>query len=165
MLNETQIYIALKEYLSDNYWQILGGEPPGGTDHLPVIELKDPINSEKGSKGSKKVDLICFKESYFLLLELKPRYSFSDVSKLNGITSKQEWREAFLKALEDKKVLPLELTGDRSLYTKDSSYLIKAVGYNEHQPLGPEDFVTFLVGNGVNYSLGKDVPYSIRKLF
>jgi hypothetical protein len=87
------------------------------------------------------------------------------VSKLNAITSKQEWREAFLKALEDKKVLPQEVSADRNLYTKDSSYLIKAVGYNEHQPFGPEDFVTFLVGNSVNYNLGKEVPYTVKKLF
>ena len=51
-------------------WNILGGEPPGGTDfELPVIEMK---GSDLGSSlGSKKIDLICFKDNFFLLLELK----------------------------------------------------------------------------------------------
>jgi hypothetical protein len=80
MIEENFIYQILKKYLREQNWIILGGEPPAGTNHIPVIEVRDPLNFKKGSKGSKKIDLVAFKSSFFLLLELKPSYSYYDIS-------------------------------------------------------------------------------------
>ncbi len=80
MIEENLIYQILKKYLREQNWIILGGEPPGGTIHIPIIEVRDPLNFKKGSKGSKKIDLVAFKSSFFLLLELKPSYSYYDIS-------------------------------------------------------------------------------------
>ena len=41
----------VKEYLQQQSWLILGGEPPEGTNHIPVIEVLDSLNFEKGTKG------------------------------------------------------------------------------------------------------------------
>src|SRR3989344_1915664 len=82
MVSETQIYLTLKKYLPEKGWILVGGEPPDGTNSMPRIELKDDTHLVKGSKGSKKIDLLFFKEGYFLLLELKEMYNFSDVKKL-----------------------------------------------------------------------------------
>jgi hypothetical protein len=48
---ENVVYKKLKKYLQQQSWIILGGEPPGGTNHIPVIEVRDSLNFEKGSKG------------------------------------------------------------------------------------------------------------------
>jgi hypothetical protein len=57
MSEESVVYQKLKEYLQQQNWIILGGEPPGGTNHIPVIEVTNSLNLEKGRKGSKKLFL------------------------------------------------------------------------------------------------------------
>ena len=44
MIEENLIFQILKKYLREQNWIILGGEPPGGTNHIPVIEVRDPLN-------------------------------------------------------------------------------------------------------------------------
>ena len=134
MLEENQIYQKLKSFLLEKNWKVLGGEPPGGTDHLPVIEIKDSTNKEKGSKGSKKIDLIAFKAPFFLLLELKKSFANSDVIKLDEITQSNEWRKAFLDALNEKRVLDKnEIKLETSQYLSSSNFFIKAIGYNKSE--------------------------------
>jgi hypothetical protein len=57
MSEESVVYQKLKEYLQQQNWIILGGEPPGGTNHIHVIEVTNSLNLEKGRKGSKKLFL------------------------------------------------------------------------------------------------------------
>jgi hypothetical protein len=52
MLDENTLYEKVKNYLKTTGWIILGGQPARGTNHLPVIEVKD--SPSRGSKGSKK---------------------------------------------------------------------------------------------------------------
>jgi hypothetical protein len=102
---ENIVYQKLKDYLQQHSWIILGGEPPGVTNHIPVIEVRDPLNFEKGSKGSKKIVLVAFKLPFFLLLELTASYSSRDIHKLNKLTNYQSAREAFINALLAKELL------------------------------------------------------------
>ena len=75
----------MKEYLSRLDWTVVAGEPPNGTDHMPVFEMHDSDYTGKGSKGSKKIDLLAYKKPYFLLIELKGKYVQSDVKKLDEL--------------------------------------------------------------------------------
>ena len=165
MLNENQIYQKFKTYLREHNWDILGGEPPGGTDNdVPVIELKDPNNTRGGSTGSKKIDLICFKEEHFLLLELKKIFAKSDITKLNDICGSEIWRKELLHALKEKH-LPLADLQEEN-YTDDDELLIKALSFNDTGKRGPEDFITFLVSNNnIQAYFGANITENIRNLF
>lgn len=52
MLDKNTLHEKVKNYLKTTGWIILGGQPARGTNHLPVIEVKD--SPSRGSKGSKK---------------------------------------------------------------------------------------------------------------
>ena len=163
MLTESEIYIKFKKHLRSLGWNILGGEPPGGTDfELPVIEMK---GSALGSSlGSKKIDLICFKDNFFLLLELKKIFAESDITKLNDICGSEIWRKEFLHALEEKHRLPPNLQEEN--YTDDDELLIKALSFNDTGKKGPEDFITFLVSNNnIQAHFGANITENIRNLF
>jgi len=90
-LKEPEIYLLAKRLLKKNDWEIIGGEPPDGTDNIPRIEIHDPNNKNKGSGGSKKIDLIAFKDEKLLLLELKTYFDATDILKLDDIVSKKDW--------------------------------------------------------------------------
>jgi hypothetical protein len=167
LLEESLIYQKLKEYLSQQNWLILGGEPPGGTNQIPVIEIRNQLNLKKGSKGSKKIDLVAFRSSFFLLLELKPSYSYNDIHKLNEITIHPSGREAFLNALLAKGLLKSNnILIDYQQYIISCRYMIKAVAYNVSKKLAPADFITFLVHtNLVTPSFGRNIPHQVQALF
>jgi len=167
LVDENRVYQLSKEYLLERNWLILGGEPPGGTDHLPVIEIKDPTYLGKGSKGSKKIDLIGFKNEFFLLLELKEQFSKTDIEKLNEIVESKKWRKAFINALEDKKIIAKnKLEISTSQYIDSRDFLIKSLGFNDSDKVGPDDFITFHVSNNkINPSFGKSIDEKIKKLF
>jgi len=83
-MNETEVYIATKTVLKQIGLKLIGGQPPNGTDSLPVIEIADPSILSKGSKGSFKPDLIAFcpTRQKIVIVECKPEFSLSDVEKL-----------------------------------------------------------------------------------
>jgi len=39
-MTEDEVYVRAKRLLREQGWDILGGQPPRGTDSLPVIEVK-----------------------------------------------------------------------------------------------------------------------------
>ena len=166
MVSETKIYLALKKFLPEKGWILIGGEPPDGTNSMPRIELKDETNISKGSKGSKKIDLLFYKEGYFLLLELKEKYNFSDVKKLNEIRENEKWRNAFMKALEEKRALELKnITIDEEKYIQSTQFLIKSIAYSEGKSL-LEDFVTLVINEeGIKMNFGSKIPDHIKQLF
>lgn len=165
MSNENQIYEILKSYVQSLGWIVLGGEPPGGTDHIPVIQLKNPHMTQKGIIGSKKIDLVFLKNNYFLLLELKEDYAFSDVEKLDEITSSNEWKQSFFRALREKSIhrkhgIALE-PEDESKYC-----LIKALGFNKKDNLKLPDYVIFHINEkSVELEFGVKISDAIQRLF
>ena len=84
-MREDEIYILTKSFLMKSGWKIIGGQPPKGTDKYPVIEIKSAANSDKGSLGSFKPDLVATKDSWLLLCECKPGLDLNDVYKLREI--------------------------------------------------------------------------------
>lgn len=79
---ETKLYIALKSYLKINGWHLIAGQPPSGTDHLPVLEIKSQVGDVKGSRDSYKPDLVAVSTNTLLIVEIKPSYSANDDAKL-----------------------------------------------------------------------------------
>ena len=87
--------MGLKKYLKREGWSLLGGQPPSGTDHLPLIEIKNFIGDEKGSKYSFKPDLVAYRKSEMLIVEIKPCFSASDLEKLHEIVVDVNRQDAF----------------------------------------------------------------------
>lgn len=85
-INETHVYFQTKDLLKKMGWVIIAGEPAGGSDEIPRVEIRDINNMGKGSKGSYKIDLISMKNNLLLLTEVKVRFSLKDVEKLNNIS-------------------------------------------------------------------------------
>ncbi|MEM0287011.1 MAG: hypothetical protein QXG05_02400 [Nitrososphaerota archaeon] len=168
MLNENQVYLALKQWLHKEGWLVVGGEPPGGTNDIPVVEMKNATHTMKGSKGSRKIDLVAFRDGYFLLIECKPSFSKSDVDKLNEVVSQKKWRAAFVRAVTEKRIAQRLLLTSKDLarYVDQPQLLIKAVGFSQSTKKGPEDFITLcLTRENVIPYFGRKIPDVIRKLF
>jgi len=87
MLQEDEVYIGAKAFLKANGWTLLGGQPPSGCNHLPVIEIKDPNRVSIGSKGAYKPDLVAHRDGVTMIVECKPDFSKMDEAKLLGILS------------------------------------------------------------------------------
>lgn len=88
-MTQGEVYYYLKLRLQNNGWELLGGEPPDGSNALRRIEIRSKQVDRKGSTGSYKIDLIAKKASYLALIEIYPTYSQKDVDKLNLITGKR----------------------------------------------------------------------------
>ena len=90
----------MKEYLSKLEWTIVAGDPPHGTDHIPVFEMHDSDYVGKGSKGSKKIDLLAYKKKYFLLIELKGKYADDQ--------TEGDWFKARSKLFDDAEIVIIQ---------------------------------------------------------
>lgn len=84
-MRESSIYINAKRWFSSNGYVVLAGQPPNGSDNIPVVEIKSVKNIVKGSSGSYKPDLIVCNAFEFWLVECKPRYSRTDEVKLESV--------------------------------------------------------------------------------
>lgn len=146
MLSEPEIYVYAKWFLDRRGWTLVGGEPPGGTDALPRIEAKDPSHAEKGSAGSKKVDLIAYRGGDLLLLELKPTFHRSDVVKLNELVETRKWRVAFLESCEERNAFSRAgiADGDVRDAILSGEALVKGIGLGEYHDL-PDDYLLTVV--------------------
>jgi hypothetical protein len=116
-MNEGQVYLSASRYLRESGWIIIGGQPPAGTDHLPVIEIKDPDHLGKGSKGSFKPDLVAWDGAILLLVELKPKFSTSDRSKLFRTLEDPRriralWREISQRDIRDSEGMRIAEFGE-----------------------------------------------------
>jgi len=165
MLSEGQIYVRLKNWLPQRVWNVLGGEAPDGTNIIPRIEIKDPSYIGKGSKGSKKIDLIAYKQGYFLLTEIKQSYSYYDTKKLKDIVEDRVRRAALIRAMKEKRVFPAEALPEET-YIAGSKYLVKAQAFCGVRKLPPADFVFFLVSpSSIVPILSSSLSQTLRSLF
>lgn len=69
LIVEKSVYNGTKNWLLNNGFSILAGQPPRGVDHLPVIEIKNPTG-EKGSRDAYKPDLVAYKDEMFFIIEV-----------------------------------------------------------------------------------------------
>lgn len=84
-MNEGDVYEGAKALLMKAGWNVVGGQPPRGSDVYPVIEVKAPVRAGKGSFEAFKPDLVACRGGIILLVECKPDHSPSDVEKLRAI--------------------------------------------------------------------------------
>lgn len=104
-MREAQVYLRAKALLLRSGWQVIAGQPPRGTDHLPVVEIKDPTNLAKGSRGAFKPDFIASLDTWLLIGECKPIFDLADVFKLAGILSAPHRIAALAAELRGRRIL------------------------------------------------------------
>jgi hypothetical protein len=135
-LNETQVFISVRNYLLENNWVVIGGQPPSGTDYLPVIEIKDPGFKGKGSKGSYKPDLIAWRESNLFIIELKPSFNRPDRDKVNEVLRSPERISSLWEGLIQRNII-LGKFGHISDF-QDKTRVVGGLGYGGTKAAHPE---------------------------
>jgi hypothetical protein len=99
------LYIALKRFLLLRGARIIGGQPPSGTDHLPVIEIKSsPAATQSGSLDSFKPDLVVSEGNLMFVIEIKPRFSLGDARKLQELMQSEARQKAFWAELSQRNI-------------------------------------------------------------
>lgn len=125
-MREDEIYLLTKNWAIASKYQILGGQPPNGTDRFPVIEIKSEVNTAKGSHSSYKPDLVLATSSLIILVECKPQFDPKDVAKLKEISSSETRLFYLIKELRQRRSLERREHGLSKLSDKD---LIKRIRY------------------------------------
>jgi hypothetical protein len=104
-VREDEIYFLTKNWMLEQQFHILGGQPPNGTDRFPVIEIKSDQNTQRGSRTSFKPDLVVATNDHLLIVECKPEFDKSDVSKLREIASTEARLHAMIQEIRQRKSL------------------------------------------------------------
>jgi hypothetical protein len=103
-MREDAVYLAAKRWFQNRGFVVLAGQPPGGCDNIPVIEIKDDLAKEKGSRRSFKPDLIVANDSFFLVIECKPLDSKADELKLMEVDSSPARRRALYREVTQRGI-------------------------------------------------------------
>ena len=151
-LNETEVFILVRSFLLANEWQVIGGQPPSGTDHLPVIEIRDPMHKGKGSKGSYKPDLIAWHESKLAIIELKPSFNQPDREKVNEVLNSPERTKSLWESLIQRNIA-LGKFGSIS-EVRSSSRVVGGLGYGGNKVEHPELWRFFVKDQKVEVTPG-----------
>ena len=86
-MREDEVYIYTKEWLKFNNFKIIAGQPPKGSDNIPVVEIKSLNNLDKGSKDSFKPDLIAVNSINLFLNKLKFCLANTSSTKMDNINN------------------------------------------------------------------------------
>ncbi len=151
-LTETQVFITVRSYLLENDWQVIGGQPPSGTDYLPVIEIRDPTYKGKGSKGSYKPDLIAWHQSNLVIIELKPSFNQPDRDKVNEVLNSPERTRSLWESLIQRNI-SLGKFGSIS-EVQSSSKVVGGLGYGGTKVEHPELWRFFVKDEKVEVTPG-----------
>jgi len=136
VLTETQVFIAVRDFLNQHGFAVIGGQPPSGTDHLPVIEIKDPLYLGRGSKGSYKPDLIAWHKSNLFIIELKPSFNQQDRNKINKVLNSRERIGSLWESLVQRNI-NLGENGKIS-DVKSNTKVVGGLGYGGRKVEHPE---------------------------
>lgn len=104
-MREDEVYFHTKEALEKTGLKVVAGQPPRGTDRVPVIEVKTVENQTKGSRGSFKPDLVAANEKVILIVECKPTFSVADVKKLRELRSSVDRRRNLAEEIMQRGIL------------------------------------------------------------
>ena len=104
-MREEEVYIYTKEWLKFNDFKIIAGQPPKGSDNIPVVEIKSLNNLDKGSKDVFKPDLIAINSKNLLIIECKPIHDLKDEKKLEKIMFDDRRKELFYTELNQRKLI------------------------------------------------------------
>ena len=141
-ISETTVYLRVKKHLKSTGWSLLAGQPPSGTDHLPVIEIKDDFESGNGSKGSFKPDLVAWKDDILVFIELKPLFNSPDQAKVENVLKSPLRIQALWEDLTQRRV-KID-TGELLSSRKTQTRVVGGLGYGGTQGEHPHLW-TFLV--------------------
>ena len=154
-MREDEVYRASKKWFVDQEFQLLAGQPPRGTDRLPVVEIKAPNGKGKGSLGSFKPDLIVANSNVVLIVECKPRYDKGDVEKLLSIRDDLRRLDALVSELRQRRLF--ERRGLGEFYPSSESIRSSvryAVSYEGTPEVGDEIYsLVFEEGSSMMGSL------------
>jgi len=151
-LNETLVFISVKTHLISSGWNLIGGQPPSGTDYLPVIEIRDPGYAGKGSKGSYKPDLIAWKKDTLMIIELKPTFDKHDRKKVNEVLNSKSRLESLWEAILQRSIRIQDVTESRSF--KEHGQIVGGLGYGGKPVEHPELWRFFVDTSGVEVRPG-----------
>ena len=144
-MEEREITLALKTFLSKREWTIVSVHFPGAQGGLSI--------STYGKTRGWVPDLVAVKHGILLTVESKPRYFPKDVDKLNAL-------------YDDEKVI-LKLKSKLNLGSK--IFCQKSIAYyspTQNKTKIPTGFVVFIADNEKNFSFFCDdsVPESVKDL-
>lgn len=153
-MREDEIYLLTKNWIVTKGFQLLGGQPPNGTDRFPVIEVKSGENSEKGSRTSYKPDLVVAASNVLLIIECKPQFNFEDVTKLNEIAVSPSRLQLFIGELRQRRSLERR---SHALSQLSDSELVSRIRFcvaysGKHYPI-PNFYSLVFSPDGSTYSL------------
>lgn len=155
-MNEQEVYRAAKKWFKENGFLILGGQPPRGTDHHPVIEIKDEIGNKKGSHNAFKPDLLVSNDTFFGIVEIKPNYSQQDHDKLELILNSNLRLANLFEELLSRSLL--KRNGLENAYPNINTFISKTAAVLAYSGLPERDEICYqLVFNDV-HSRGFWVP-------
>lgn len=155
-LTETAVYLKVKKHLKTTGWSLLAGQPPSGTDHLPVIEIKDDFTSGNGSKGSFKPDLVAWKNDVLVFIELKPMFNAPDQVKVENVLNSPLRIEALWEDLVQRRTKIA--TGELLQAKKPQTRVVGGLGYGGVQGEHPHLW-TFLVKGDVVVEIPATAPF------
>jgi len=104
-MREDQVYFYTKEWFQKNGFKIIAGQPPKGSDNIPVLEIKDVNYLDKGSKGSFKPDLVTINSKNIIIIECKPKYDNNDKDKLLSVLFDNNRKLLLYEQLNQRKLL------------------------------------------------------------
>lgn len=104
-MREDEIYLLTKKWVVEQDYQILGGQPPNGTDRFPVIEIKSGENNSRGSRTSFKPDLVIATSEFLTIIECKPKFDYADILKLQEISSSRFRLQSLISEIRQRRSL------------------------------------------------------------
>lgn len=95
---EGHVHVAMRRFLSNQGWQLVAGEFPGGSDHeLYPLNVVDPAvardespDPRRHSLGELIPDLVALHDTKLLIGEAKVRYDEGDRAKLSLLLSERK---------------------------------------------------------------------------
>ena len=103
-MREDEVYLSTKKWLVSRGFELLGGQPPRGTDRHPVIEIKSNSNRGKGSEHAFKPDLIAGRKDMLVILECKPQFDSTDLIKLREVIANRTRKVNLIVELDQRRI-------------------------------------------------------------
>ena len=90
---EDVIHFVVRKCLMEQGWKLVAGEyPDGSDDQLHSLRVMDPVFAKDDSPDNRRhsinkliPDLVTYKDSEFLIIEMKPKYDKGDELKLEKL--------------------------------------------------------------------------------
>jgi hypothetical protein len=107
LTDEDTVWYYTKERLNSGGFRVIGGEPPGGSSPIPRIELREPENHSKGSRGSRKFDLYILFDGRIILCEAKDSAVKvdDDIFRLDSTVDSEDWTGALWDAMDQRGMI------------------------------------------------------------